>query len=142
MLYGDNLTDCRLDRLIQFHQRKRGVCTIAAFHRENVAASGIIALDDTSQVTRFLEKPAAHQVFSNWVNAGVLVMELAVPDFIPVDGASDFGRDILPELLRAGRPIYGYLMTENLLWIRLFMEDYQRSQELLSNGLDFGSGVH
>src|ERR1035437_6497839 len=65
VLYGDNFTDCRLDRLIDFHQQKRGLCTIAAFHRESVAASGILDLDDTSRVTRFVEKPAPDQVFSN-----------------------------------------------------------------------------
>ena len=128
VLYGDNFTDCNLDRLIHFHQEKSGLCTIAAFHRESVAASGIIALDATSRVTRFLEKPAPDQVFSNWVNAGILVVEPAVLDLIPTGIARDFGRDVLPALLRAGHPIYGYPMTENLLWIDS-LEDYQRSQE-------------
>lgn len=131
VIYGDNFTDCRLDRLIHFHREKGGICTIAAFHRESVAASGIIALDAASRVTRFLEKPAPDQVFSNWVSAGLLVLEPAVLDFIPAGIANDFGRDVFPTLLRAGHPIYGYQMTENLLWIDS-LEDYQRSQEWFS----------
>jgi NDP-sugar pyrophosphorylase family protein len=140
VLYGDNFTDCRLDRLIQFHRQKGGLCTIAAFQRENVAASGIIGLDDTFHVTRFLEKPSPDQVFSNWVSAGLLVMEPAVLDFMPASGPSDFGRDVLPALLRSGHPIYGYPMTENLLWIDS-LEDYQRSQELFLAGGIAGAGT-
>jgi NDP-sugar pyrophosphorylase family protein len=118
VVYGDNFTDCALDRMLELHRRQSASCTIAVFHRDDVTASGIVDVDDNGRVSRFLEKPTPDQVFSHWVNAGVLAMEPRVLDFIPSGRPSDFGRDILPALLAAGESVYAYRMsTERLLWI-------------------------
>lgn len=117
VLYGDNLTNCDLGRLIDFHKRKNATATVALFNREDATASGIAEIDAGDRILRFLEKPRAEEVFSRWVNAGILVMEPAVLDFIPKGRASDFGREVLPALLAAGKPVYGYRMTEELWWV-------------------------
>jgi mannose-1-phosphate guanylyltransferase len=127
VMYGDNLTTCDLSRFIDFHRRKSGVATVALFHREDATASGIAELDGGDRIVRFLEKPRADEVFSRWVNAGILIMEPAVLDFIPNGCASDFGRDVLPAVLAAGQPIYGYRMTEELWWVDS-PEDLERTR--------------
>jgi NDP-sugar pyrophosphorylase family protein len=116
VLYGDNLTTCDLGRLIEFHKKKCGAATIALFYRENATASGIAELDENDRVIRFLEKPRAEEVFSPWVNAGILVLESEVLNFIPEDVPYDFGREVLPSLLASGASVYGYRMTEGLWW--------------------------
>ena len=117
--YGDNLSTCRLDRLWQLHQSRRGIATIALHYREDPARSGIVGLDEKDRVTRFLEKPRPDQVFSHWVNAGILVLEREVLGSIPEEGVADFGRDIFPALLERDSPIFGYRMAEDerLWWI-------------------------
>jgi mannose-1-phosphate guanylyltransferase len=117
--YGDNLSTCRLDRLWQVHQSKRGVATIALHYREDPTQSGIVGLDENDRVTRFLEKPRADQVFSHWVNAGILVLEREVLESIPAESAADFGRDVFPALLERDSAIFGYRMAEDesLWWI-------------------------
>jgi NDP-sugar pyrophosphorylase family protein len=117
VLYADNLTTCNLDRLIAFHKAKGGTATMAVYHRENPLASGIVGLDADDRVLRFLEKPRPEEVFSNWVNAGLLVIEPSVLNFIPRDRASDFGRDVLPAILAAGHRMFGYRMLEPLWWV-------------------------
>jgi NDP-sugar pyrophosphorylase family protein len=128
--YGDNLSTCRLDRLWQFHQSRGGVTTIALHHRDDPAQSGIVGLDENDRITRFLEKPRPDQVFSHWVSAGIFVLEPAVLQAIPADGAPDFGRDVFPALLAAGQSLYGYRMSadEGLWWIDT-PEDLRRVQE-------------
>jgi len=117
--YGDNLSTCRLDRLWQFHQSKGGIATIALHYREDPTRSGIVGFDENDRVTRFLEKPSPDQVFSHWVNAGILVLEPEVLKAIPNGRAADFGRDVFPALLERGSAIFGYRMTDNegLWWI-------------------------
>jgi NDP-sugar pyrophosphorylase family protein len=119
VIYGDNLIRCDLTRLLNKHQRHAAQVTIALFHRDDVTQSGIVELDGADRITRFLEKPAADQVFSHWVNAGVLVLEPLVLQQIPADVPSDFGREILPRLVRDGAALYGYRMGphEGLWWI-------------------------
>ena len=133
VVYGDNLTTCDMGRLHVFHREKEGVGTVAVFHRNDPMASGIVGLDKDDCITRFLEKPEPHQVFSHWVNAGLLVLEPEVLACIPADRPSDFGRDVLPALIAAGRPLYGYRMIEGLWWIDT-LEDYQSVQELVEKG--------
>jgi mannose-1-phosphate guanylyltransferase len=117
--YGDNLSTCRLDRLWQFHQAKGGISTIALHHRDDPTQSGIVGVGEGGRIDRFLEKPRPDEVFSHWVSAGILVLEPRVLEMIPSEGASDFGRDIFPALLKKGDAIYGYRMSdsEGLWWV-------------------------
>lgn len=117
--YGDNLSTCRLDRLWTFHRARGGAATIAVYRRDDVTQSGIVGLDDDAGVTRFLEKPAADQVFSHWVSAGIFIMEPRVLEEIPAGKAVDFGRDVFPALLARNERIHGYRMPadEGLWWI-------------------------
>ena len=117
--YGDNLSNCRLDRLWEFHRRKSGLATIALHYRQDPTQSGIIALDERCRVTRFLEKPAPQDVFSHWVNAGIIVLDPEVLNAIPADRSSDLARDIFPALLSRGLRLYGYRLPqgEDIWWI-------------------------
>lgn len=132
--YGDNLSTCRLDKLWQRHREKNGLATLALFEREDATQSGIVGLDDDDRITRFLEKPRPEQIFSRRVNAGVMALEPQVLEWIPADGASDFGRDIFPALLSQGLPLYGYRMSadEGLWWIDT-PEDLERAQAALAH---------
>jgi NDP-sugar pyrophosphorylase family protein len=117
--YGDNLSNCRLDRLWQLHLSRGGIATIALHQRDDPTQSGIVALDEDDRITRFLEKPLQNEIFSHWVSAGIFVLEPQALDMIPANVASDFGRDIFPALLKDGVPLYGYRMAEDegLWWI-------------------------
>lgn len=117
--YGDNLSYCNLDQLFDLHSQRESIATMALFYRNNPTASGIVGLDDNGKITRFLEKPKPKEVFSNWVNAGIYVLEPKVLNEIPSNKPYDFGKEVFPELLNNGAPLYGYQMgnDEGLWWI-------------------------
>jgi NDP-sugar pyrophosphorylase family protein len=125
--YGDNLSTCRLDRLWAHHRACGAAVTVALHYREDPIHGGIVGLDAQDRITRFLEKPAPNEVFSRWVNAGIYVLEPGVLDAIPAGRPVDFGRDVFPAMLAAGRALYGYRMSgpERLWWIDR-SEDLQR----------------
>jgi NDP-sugar pyrophosphorylase family protein len=127
VFYADNLTDCDLRRLIDFHSGKRGCGTIALFHRENATASGIAELNADDRILRFVEKPRREEIFSSWVNAGMLVLEPSVIPLIPNDRPSDFGRDVLPSLIQSDQGLFGYRMSEGLWWVDS-PEDLERTR--------------
>lgn len=117
--YGDNLSRCDLDRLRELHRRKGGTATLALYRRPDATSSGIAELDGEDRLVRFLEKPRPEEVFSHWVNAGIFLLEREARAFIPAEGPADFGRDVFPALLAAGRRMYGYRLSEaeGLWWI-------------------------
>jgi NDP-sugar pyrophosphorylase family protein len=118
VVYGDNMSTCRYDRLLEAHQTRRANATVALFWRPDPTSSGIAALDDEGWIARFVEKPSPDQVFSRWVNAGVLVVEPHLLEAIPDSGPVDFSRDLLPQWT-AERRVLGYRMSddEKLWWI-------------------------
>lgn len=125
VIYGDNLTDMRFENLLAKHSQEQAACTLALFHREDVSASGIVEIDNDDRLIRFLEKPMSYEVFSHWVNAGLMVLEPVAFDYI---GAvpCDFGRNVLPAMLASNEPLFGYRMSEQLWWIDS-LEDYHRT---------------
>ncbi len=131
--YGDNLSDCRLDRLWHLHAARGGVATIALHHRDDPTQSGIVGLDTDDRILRFLEKPRAEQVFSHWVSAGILVLEPQALDAIAANESVDFGRDVFPKLLEQGEALFGYRMAadEHLWWVDT-LADYASVQSALA----------
>lgn len=107
VIYGDNLISADLAKLWDFHHARGGIGTVALFEHPNPTAAGIVGLDDAGRITRFVEKPPADQIFSNWANAGVYVLNPSVLDAIAAGVPSDFGRDIFPKLLTDGQALYG-----------------------------------
>ncbi|HEX5274838.1 MAG TPA: nucleotidyltransferase family protein [Candidatus Rubrimentiphilum sp.] len=126
VLYGDNLTTCDIGALADFHASKNADVSIAVVQRENPAASGIIAAGPDDRITRFLEKPKGGEVFSTWINTGIMICEPEILDDIP-QGVSDFGKDVLPALIEKGKRLFAYRMNDRFAWIDS-PEDYERTK--------------
>ncbi len=109
VISGDVLTDIDLSAVVDFHQRKGALATLALCSVENPLEFGIVIADEHGAVERFLEKPTWGQVFSDTINTGIYVLEPEILDFIPPDRPSDFSGEIFPEVLARHRPIYGYV---------------------------------
>ncbi len=107
VIYGDNLIYADLRRLAQFHAAHSGIGTVALFQHPNPTAAGIVGLSAEGRITRFVEKPPADEVFSDFANAGVYLLDPAIFGFILPSVPSDFGRDIFPRLLAENLPLYG-----------------------------------
>jgi NDP-sugar pyrophosphorylase family protein len=107
VIYGDNLVQTDLGRLLNFHIAHEGLGTIGLFQHPNPTAAGIIGIEADGRITRFVEKPPVAEIFSNLANAGVYVLDPAILSFIPKDRPSDFGRDIFPQLLAEGKALHG-----------------------------------
>ncbi|HZR26249.1 MAG TPA: nucleotidyltransferase family protein [Vicinamibacterales bacterium] len=119
VIYGDNLSTCDFQRMLDRHRLSRAFATVAVFHREDVRASGVAELDENDHVVRFIEKPDPRETSSHLVNAGIMVLEPGVLDTIPSTGAPDFARDLLSVWIQDRRRVAGYRMSENerLWWI-------------------------
>lgn len=126
VIFGDNLTSCNLSKMLDFHRAKRAEATIALFFREDVRSSGVAEIESDGRIRRFIEKPTAGQISSNWVNAGIVFAEPILHDYVPRDRPSDLGRDIFPAMLTNRCQVFGYRMTEQLYWIDT-PEDYERT---------------
>src|SRR5207237_1757211 len=106
---GDALCDTDLGELVRFHRERGGLVTISLIEVADPSEYGIVEVDDTGLVTRFLEKPKASEVFSRTANMGMYVVEPEALEFVPRGSVFGFGKDLLPLLLQEGKPIYGHV---------------------------------
>jgi NDP-sugar pyrophosphorylase family protein len=110
VVYGDVLTDLDLGAFVTFH-RSVGTAvhaTLAVDRRPDVAQGGVVVLDADNRIRRFVEKPRPGEIRSSWVNSGVMVLDRALLARIPAGRFSDFGREVLPQWLSDGVPVYGW----------------------------------
>ena len=110
VIYGDVLTDMSLHHLVCLHDEGGDVphVTLCLYRVANPLACGVVALNEERRVTRFIEKPSREEAFSDLANAGIMVVDPQLLELVPNDRPSDFGHDVLPDLLRIGVPIYGW----------------------------------
>jgi len=103
VLYGDTFRNTNLKKLCNFHLRKKGICTILLYQTDEPWTQGIIEINKNNQVLSFVEKPKRGKERSNLSNAGVLICEPKIFDYIQPDKFSDFGADVLPNLAKIER---------------------------------------
>ncbi|TQS28536.1 mannose-1-phosphate guanyltransferase [Microbispora sp. KK1-11] len=109
VISGDALTDIDLTDMLRFHRENRALVTIGLKRVPNPLEFGIIIVDDSGRIQRFLEKPTWGQVFSDTVNTGIYIMEPSVLDEIAPGQSVDWSSDIFPEMLERGCRLFGYV---------------------------------
>src|SRR5215212_2722605 len=111
IISGDALTDCDLTRILEFHEEKDAEVTMVLKSVENPLDFGIVITEEDGRISRFLEKPAWGQVFSDTVNTGIYLLEPSVMGEIhdPEAGEYDFSKELFPKLLEQERRLYGFV---------------------------------
>ena len=100
---GDVLTSMDLRTAIQIHRESDALATITLTSVEDPTAYGLVEVDHDMLVHRFIEKPAADEVTTNLVNAGIYVLEPEVLRMIPPGREVSIEREVFPELQARGR---------------------------------------
>jgi mannose-1-phosphate guanylyltransferase len=100
---GDVLSGTDLKSLIERHKETDALATITLTSVEDPTAYGLVEVDHDMVVRRFIEKPAADEVTTNLVNAGIYVLEPEVLEMIPPGREVSIEREIFPELQALGR---------------------------------------
>jgi len=108
VLYGDNLMDFDICRLVAAHQRSGAAVTMGVFQPGRTewsgVAAGLVEADPSGRVVHFLERRGNRAVSGRyWVNAGIYIVSPVVLKLISERKKCDFGKDIFPLLLRKKR---------------------------------------
>ncbi len=133
---GDSLTDCNLEKALEFHRSKGSLATLVLHRVAAPLEFGVVITDQDGRIQRFLEKPSWSEVFSDTVNTGIYILEPEVLEYIPPDEFVDWSHDVFPALLEKGMPMFGYVMEG--YWTDIgSLSQYREAQEhLLAGRLD------
>jgi glucose-1-phosphate adenylyltransferase len=115
VLSGDHVYKMDYARMLRFHRERGAAATLAVIEVPSEEASrfGVLEVDETDRLTRFLEKPrhlpGGQQILAS-MGIYIFDMDVLVPALERDAGRAtthDFGKDILPELI-AQSPVYAY----------------------------------
>lgn len=108
VLNGDVFIGLDIADMLAFHRSKGAKATIALTWVDNPCAFGVVETDSNGRVRRFIEKPSPARVTTNWINAGIYLLEPEVLEHVPTNAHYTFERGLFPLLLELGEPVYGY----------------------------------
>lgn len=153
-LNGDVVASPDVVTMERFHLSRGALVTFWLTSVRNVSEFGVLELDDTGHVQRFLEKPAPEESTSHLVNAGILMLDPKILDRIPAGSFFSFEQGLLPTMVKEREPLYG--MFDGGYWMdtgrprpylsanRHVMEgrvDWWPNGTLTSDGVWEGAGV-
>ena len=101
--YGDVLTDADLDAMIQLHVSEKAICTIA-MNTTVPMEYGVARVTEDGRVTYFEEKPVIKE---STVSMGIFICEMEVLSYCKRN--TDVSREVVPQVIRDGKPVYAYL---------------------------------
>ncbi|CAG4921005.1 D-glycero-alpha-D-manno-heptose 1-phosphate guanylyltransferase [Acidithrix ferrooxidans] len=109
---GDVLCDFDLETLVSAHLNNRGLATIALVPVEDPSAFGVVPTDSAGRVLAFIEKPARELAPSNFINAGIYVLEPQALSSVESGERVSIERMVFPQLVSDGHlfaePFEGY----------------------------------
>ena len=95
--YGEAVGDVDLDALLAFHRQHGRLATVTGTRPQSHLGS--FQLDETGQVTGFVEKPQ----LEHWINAGFMLFERGVLDYLADGDDVHLEREALPRLAADGQ---------------------------------------
>lgn len=114
ILSGDHIYKMDYGELIEFHKQKKAAVSIAVIPVawEETHRFGVLKTEEQGKITDFQEKPKKAE--SNLASMGVYLFNWGVlrhylkSDAADLHSSNDFGKDIIPAMLRAQEAIYAY----------------------------------
>lgn len=120
LLSGDHAYKMDYSHMLDYHVSTGADLTISALSvpRAKGTQLGVLGVDGNGQVVSFLEKPEDPPGMPGdpsltLANMGVYIWQTralaeAVSEDSRTNSTHDFGRDVIPQMLAAGRPVYKY----------------------------------
>lgn len=106
--YGDIVTAINLKKLLDYHRQKKAVATVALSSGFTVRV-GLADLDKEGRILGFVEKPQLEKP----VSIGIMALEGEtlndIEGLFPKKRGVDLMKDVVPDLVKSGKPVYGYL---------------------------------
>lgn len=138
ILSGDHIYTMDYDAMLAFHMDHQADVTIATIYvaQEDASRFGILAVNDDYRITSFVEKPARPP--SNLANMGVYLFNRSVLDRVLWEdhnrkgSAHDFGKDILPRLVKSKARVFAFPYTGYWMDVGTVNSYWQSHMDLLS----------
>lgn len=105
---GDVMIDISLKDLIALHRSKKGIGCLTLTKVADPTRYGIIETNPDGSIKRFIEKPAPDKITTNYINAGLYILEKRVLDLMKPGVNYSFETQIFPQILASSDKLYAF----------------------------------
>ncbi|MGA2491244.1 MAG: sugar phosphate nucleotidyltransferase, partial [Anaerolineales bacterium] len=138
ILSADHIYTMDYDRMIQYHLANQAELTMATIRVpiEEASRFGVLKVDKEYHVKAFVEKPK--KPISDLINMGVYLFNFNLldrtlwEDHQRADSSHDFGKDILPRLIKSETRIFAFPFTGYWMDVGTINSYWQAHMDLLS----------
>ncbi len=114
ILSGDHLYQMDYSRMLAYHKKMNAALTVSVIEvtREEASRFGIMSVDEEMRITKFTEKPKEPD--STLASMGIYIFswpvlrDALIADHADESSSKDFGKDIIPRLLRENQRLFAY----------------------------------
>ena len=125
------LTDVDIGAALTFHRETGAAVTLVICRVNNSRDYTPVDTDEEGRVTGFSETAVWNREGREIGDTGIYILSPEVFPYIPDSTASDFLRDVFPQLLKDGLPIFAYEDTGYWNGLRSFPEILSAQRDLL-----------
>jgi glucose-1-phosphate adenylyltransferase len=138
VLSGDHIYTMDYDTMITFHMDQQADLTLATIRvpLEEASRFGVLKVDKNYRVKSFVEKPKNPQ--SDLINMGVYLFNRELldralwEDHLREDSSHDFGKDILPRLIKSKLRVIAFPFTSYWMDVGTILSYWQAHMDMLS----------
>ena len=140
IISGDHIYKMDYYAMLNFHKEHNSEVTISTIEVsfEEASRFGIMTADTKGLIVKFAEKPAEPE--SNLASMGVYIFNWSVlkkaliEDEADSDSEKDFGKNIIPRLLKQGSKLYSYAFKGYWRDVGTIESYYNANMEILHGG--------
>jgi len=144
VLSGDHIYKMNYEKMLQQHKKNNADCTIAVLNVDLSEASrfGIMNADENGKIFEFEEKPRHPK--STLASMGVYIFSCdKLKKYLRADerdktSDNDFGKNIIPAMLKAGENIYAYRFEGYWKDVGTVKSLWQANMDILDSAVSFG----
>lgn len=128
VMNGDSIVEMDLRALVDFHEERGALATLAVVRPPMTRRYGSIELDEDGRILKFVEKganPPQSKQEAQGISGGVYLFRKLVLDYIPAGTKVSLEGDVFPKLV--GHSFYGFRSRGYFIDIGV-PEDYDRAQ--------------
>ena len=143
ILSGDHIYKMDYNLMLEFHKERHADLTVSVIEVpwEEAGRFGVMSVDGEMNITKFAEKPRHPD--SNLASMGLYVFSWGVlrqallEDHADPDSEKDFGKNIIPRLLREGKKLCAYKFSGYWQDVGTIDSYYNSQMALLEDQPDF-----
>ena len=112
-LNSDTIIDIDLGPVLAAHRKRKASVTLVLRKDPEMEKFGLVQLEGDNRVGAFLDtqRPGAGETLEPYMYTGVQVIDPEIFSYMPKTGPFSITQVTYPDMLMAGRPLYGYPFT-------------------------------